>query len=84
MYKDVSKNISIYELISLVHIPEVNKIIESALLFFSVELWWIDSFFLEGFVHPLVSSVLAWFSGLDSDRMDAELDPPYGQPREPA
>jgi hypothetical protein len=31
MYKDVSKNISIYELISLVHIPEVNKIIESAL-----------------------------------------------------
>src|SRR5215813_1459398 len=33
--------------------------------------------FLQGFMHPLVTTVLGWFSGLDPLRLDAQLDPPF-------
>src|SRR5215467_2176919 len=33
--------------------------------------------FLQGFMHPLVTTVLGWFSGLDPLRLDAQFDPPF-------
>src|SRR5215471_128895 len=39
---------------------------------------------LEGAVNPLVTAILLWLAGNDPLRPDAELEPPYRQPRQAA
>ena len=39
---------------------------------------------LQRAVHPLVAAILLRMAGLDEDRLDAELDPPDRQPRQPS
>src|SRR5712692_668695 len=64
-------------------VEDVAKLVEAALLGPPRRLRGLRGFLLESEMHPLMPSIFFGVSGPDALRLDAELDPPHRQPRQP-
>jgi len=80
---DRSRSLEVQRLVGSIFVVDPSELVEAELLSLEVRRGWRGRGFVEGAMEAFVAAVLLGARGFDELRLDAQLDPPDGELREP-